>query len=107
MSAAIHTKYINGKIRAKTKDGRGNMALSVPYAFELHHAQRHPAAAKALAEKLGWSGLWIVGHNDDGSICAVQIPNTGAPSLIGAQRARYENTYGLEGENWFYVEVKS
>jgi hypothetical protein len=104
MSAAIHTKYINsgrgGRIRAKTKDGHGEMALSVPYAFELYSAQRHPAAAKALAEKLGWSGLWIVGHNDDDSICAVRVPWTASRAMM---EMRVE---AIEGIHWFFVEAK-
>jgi hypothetical protein len=75
MSAAIHTRYGSGArgsyIRAWTKDGKGGMALRLPYPHELHHSKRHGAAAKALAEKLGWSGLWVIGHNEDNSICAV------------------------------------
>jgi hypothetical protein len=72
MAAAIHTRYRNGRIRAWTKDGKGIMSLIVPYDHSLHHSRRHGAAAKALAEKLGWSGLWVIGHNEDNSICAVQ-----------------------------------
>lgn len=104
MSAAIHTRYGGATssrgsyIRAWTKDGKGDMALRLPYPHELHHARRHQAAAKALAERLGWSGLWIVGHNDDNSICAVQMPD----------RARFRDTdclrqLGTEGEDWFFV----
>lgn len=107
MSAAIHTRYRNGKIRAWTKDGRGIMAVHVPYAHELHHNRRHPAAAKALAERLGWSGVWIVGHNEDNSICAVQAVKTAGPEMLDAQRERYAREFGFEGEDWFFVGEES
>lgn len=103
MSAAIHTRYGSGArgsyIRAWTKDGKGAMALRVPYAYELHHSRRHPAAAKALAEKLGWSGFWIIGHNEDNSICAVQAPHSTTENL-------YQSLEGDEGDEWFFVEEK-
>lgn len=103
MSAAIHTRYGNygagGYIRAWTKDGKRDMALRLPYPHELHHSKRYPAAAKALAERLGWSGLWIVGHNDDNSICAVQFSPLMPPvaSIVP----------GIEGEDWFFVGEKA
>jgi hypothetical protein len=101
MSAAIHTRYGSGArgsyIRAWTKDGKGGMALRLPYPHELHHAKRHPAAAKALADRLGWSGLWIVGHNDDNSIVAVQPlgPESGACFLGDVDFT------AIEGEDYF------
>lgn len=102
MSAAIHTKYGNragaGYISAWAKDGKGEMVLRLPYAHELHHSRRHPAAAKALAERLGWRGLWIIGHNEDGSICAVNVP--------GSYSRAWVDKYipGFEGEDWFFLE---
>lgn len=98
MSAAIHTRYsAAGRIIATAKDGKGNMRLSVPYDFELHHSKRHPAAAKALATRLGWRGLWIVGHNEDNSICAAQLGGSFSRAWI--------NKYicGIEGEDYFVV----
>lgn len=109
MSAAIHTRFIGGNssnIRAWTKDGRGKMALRFPYPHELHHSKCHPAAAKALAERLGWSGLWIVGHNESGSICAVQVASTASGSS-GTWFNEELECLGIEGEDWFFVEVQS
>jgi hypothetical protein len=103
MSAAIHTRYGSGArgsyIRAWTKDGKGDMALRLPYPHELHHARRHQAAAKALAERLGWSGLWIVGKNDDNSICAVQWPCLA--------EALAPDHLGIDGEDYFFVPEAS
>lgn len=100
MSAAIHTKWSRAnRLIAWTKDGRADMRVSLPYPYELHHSQRHGHAAKALAEKLGWHGLWIIGHNENGSICAVQMPDSPSfdPSQMGSLLA------GIEGEDWFFI----
>jgi hypothetical protein len=111
MSAAIHTRYGNrsgaGYVRAWTKDGKRDMALRLPYPHELHHSRRHPAAAQALATRLGWAGLWIVGHNDDGSICAVQASGAAGVEMLEAQQSRYSRDHGIEGEDWFFVGEKS
>jgi hypothetical protein len=107
MSAAIHTRYSGGAIIARTKDGKGIMRLRVPYDHILHHSRRHPAAAKALAEKLGWSGLWIVGHNEDNSVCAVQASGAAGRDMMEAQQKRYSRDHGIEGEDWFFVGEKA
>jgi hypothetical protein len=111
MSAAIHTRYTTGIrgsfIRAWTKDGKRDMALRVPYAYDLHHSKRHPAAAKALADRLGWSGLWIVGHNEDNSVCAVQASGAAGRDMMEAQQKRYSRDHGIEGEDWFFVGEKA
>jgi hypothetical protein len=110
MSAAIHTRYSGARsaaIRAWTKDGKGEMAVRVPYDYGLHHARRHPAAAKALADRLGWSGLWIVGHNENGSICAVQASGAAGREMLEAQQKRYTDAHGIEGVDWFFVGEKA
>lgn len=77
MTTAIHTRYLGptnrcgSRIKAFCKNGTGEFALTIPYPHELPYEQKHAAAAKALAERLGWSGTWIVGHNEDGSISCV------------------------------------
>jgi hypothetical protein len=106
VSAAIHTRYGSGArgshIRAWTKDGKADMALRLPYPHEMHHSRRHAAAAKALAEKLGWSGLWIVGHNDD---TRSNVPAISCAQLPGSYSRAWVDRYiaGAEGEDWFFI----
>lgn len=67
-----------------------------------HNEEWHCAAAKALAERLQWSGLWVAG----GSVAEtgynyVNIPIT--PQRITGCTGR-EHPLGIEGRDWFYVE---
>jgi hypothetical protein len=104
MSAAIHTKYIGptlrrgGRIKAFCRgENRPGFTLTADYPSELHHDEKHASVAKALAEKLGWSGLWIVGGNFDGSIVCACVP--------GSYSRAWVDKYipGKENADWFFI----
>lgn len=104
MSTAIHTKYIRpgtirgARIKAQCKGGTGEFALSVPYPHELPQDQKHVEPAKLLAERLNWRGLWIVGHNEDGSISCVNVPGTYSRAWVD------KYIPGKEDADWFFLE---
>jgi hypothetical protein len=89
-------------IRAKAQGG----SLTMPYPHELNHAQRHPAAAHALAVKMagqggrGWCGYWSGGGMPSAKGCCwVRIGDTNAVP---------DNTaLGVENEDWFWVHVSA
>jgi hypothetical protein len=66
---AIATKYHGptdtrgSRISAKAQAGR----VSVPYDHALPVRTNHEAAARALAEKLGWVGKLVGGGNPEGT----------------------------------------
>lgn len=101
MKTAIHTKYSNragaGFIIARCRGNVPGFSVRVPYDFELNRHKRHPAAAKALAEKLGWSGLWIVAGNEDGSVCCACVPGSYSRAWVDKWIP------GEEGEDWFFI----
>lgn len=108
MSAAIHTKYIGptlrrgGRIKAYCRgENRPGFTLTADYPSELHHDEKHASVAKALATRLGWRGLWIVGGNFDGSIVAACVP--------GSYSRAWVDKYipGKEGADWFYIEEEN
>lgn len=70
MSAAIITRYHgptnfkSGRIKATARQRRtgfSELALTLQYESGLSQCRNHSAVAKALAEKLDWSGVWIAG----------------------------------------------
>jgi len=104
MATAIHTKYFGpgsrrgARIKAHCKGGTGDFALTVDYPHELPQDEKHASAAKALAARLNWAGLWIVGHNEDGSISCACVP--------GSYSRAWVDKYipGKEGADWFFIE---
>lgn len=102
MSTAIHTKFLGptnrrgSRVKAFCKEGTGDFALTIPYPHDLPQDQKHVAAAKALAERLEWPGLWIVGHNADGSI-----------SCVNTRGAMQHTSHMHEGADYFVVEEKA
>lgn len=47
--------------------GPAGTRRTISYPHELHHAERHRAACRALAEKMGWTGRVHEGIADDNS----------------------------------------
>jgi hypothetical protein len=107
MRQAILTSYHGpgargSVIRAKAAGG----SLSLPYPHDLHHAQRHAAAAKALAEKMAaqagreWCGYWCGGGlpNEKGQVWVRVCDTNGVPD---------NSVLGFEGEDWFWVHISA
>lgn len=111
MRQSITTKYLgptNSKgarvkaIARKASFCGSEMSATVPFSYE-GTEQAHCAAAKACAEKLGWSGLWVGGGslNEDGYVF-VNMPVT--PSMI-AGHTLAAHPLGIEGRDWFHIEA--
>lgn len=95
MTTAIETKYIGptnfkpSRIKAFTRaegfDGKRPPSLyyGIGMAVENMH-QSHINAAKALAEKLGWSGYWVVGDTHAG-IVAVRMAGDYIAGIVASQ----------------------
>jgi hypothetical protein len=68
MFVAIQTRIIPATstkpTRIKAYSERG--AITESYDHALTRDQRHHAAAKALAEKFSWKGIWVYGGAPDG-----------------------------------------
>lgn len=113
MRQAITTRYLGPtnskgsrvKAIARKRDPRNGYA-EMSATINLNHAlsveQRHCAAAKACAEKYGWSGLWIGGGNldEDGYV----FVNIASPESWGAMAS--SGSLGIEGRDWFFVGTK-
>lgn len=57
------------RVKAKTATG---IVRSVPYDYQLDHAQNHMEAAKALAKELGWKGKFQGGSTKDGMCFTIE-----------------------------------
>jgi hypothetical protein len=100
MQQAIETKFhgptnsSGSRISAKAWVG----SKRVHYNHALNADQNHLEAAKALAEKMEWRGLWIGGGKADGSgytfVC-----------LPGSYSRAWVDKYipGVEGCDWFFL----
>lgn len=64
--------------------------------------RNHVAAAKALAEKMGWSGIWVSGGmpSMDGNAYVCISPKPYAPEKA---HKRVTDLLGQEGVDWFKV----
>lgn len=107
MRQSITTKYLgptNSKgarvkaIARKTSSFGSEMSATVPFNYE-GTEQAHCAAAKACAEKLGWSGLWVGGSNlnEDGYV----FVSLGNPTGWGSMGS--DGSIGVEGRDWFFI----
>lgn len=116
MRQAITTKYlgptnsrgsrIKAIARKKQAKAFGNgsypeQSVTVPYSYE-GTEQAHCAAAKACAEKLGWSGLWIGGGNVDEDGYVFVCVDGALRNALGFQTG----AFGTEGRDWFFVEAR-
>lgn len=109
MRQGITTRYLapansrGARIKAlarKRDSSRAEMSHTRPYSYDTSPAGEHTLAAKELATKLGWSGLWIGGGKpeDDG----YQYVNVGSTLWDNATLRPYQ-TLGVEDLDWFYV----
>lgn len=103
MKKAIVTRYFGpGAVRGSRIQAKAEGVGAIMYNFEHEdsHGTRHTLAAKALAEKYGWSGLYVAGGMPDGTgnvyVCVGdKLPVEYAPTYFG-----YEN------DDWFYIPEK-
>lgn len=108
MTQGIETRFLGAtsrgpsRFRATARKARGGLpALSVtlPSSSEaLHLENEHCRAAKALAEKLEWRGLWIAGGSaDEQGFNWSNLPGTYSRAWVD----RYIT--GEEGRDWFFL----
>jgi hypothetical protein len=110
MRQSITTKYLGptnasgSRIKAtarKAGNGFPAQALTVPYTYE-GTEREHCKAAQALAEKLGWSGVWVGGGNvDENGYVFVSLGLLQVPGV-----AQFGRALGQEGTDWFFVTPK-
>jgi len=90
MRMAIVTKYLpltNTKpSRVKAISENGSITLSWDNA--LNSTGNHSAAAKALAEKFGWSGAWYAGSINSGGYVFVCVDSRADDGLPVFETAR-------------------
>jgi hypothetical protein len=105
MRQAITTKYLGptnsrgSRIKATAAAG----PITIPYDYAGNADSRHAKAAKALALKLGWSGLWVAGGlpSEDGNVYV------NSPNLFPHDTVEEPSSYlGREGEDWFTVQTR-
>lgn len=117
MRQGISTRYIApGNVRGSRVKAiarkRSNLGAEMSHTESYQHGssdEEHTRAAKILATKLGWAGLWVAGGKpeEDGNQY-VNIGREGAAGgLIEAQRDRYAREFGVEDSDWFYVPIKA
>lgn len=109
MRQGITTKYLGptnfrgSRIKATARKanpsaGWREMSLTIPYDYSGNSDSRHTKAAKALATKLGWSGLWVGGGKpeEDGNqyVCL---------GYHVSDVMRCKGNLGTEDQDWFYV----
>lgn len=110
MRQGITTRYLGptnsrgSRIKALARKGdrdRGWQEMSHTRSYQYGDTgEEHTLAAKELATKLGWSGLWIGGGKpeEDG----YQYVNTGA-LLWDHATPHPSGALGKEDADWFYV----
>ena len=80
----ISTKYLGptnahgSRIKARQSGSYGHKPVSVTISWDysLSTEQNHTNAAKAVAQKLGWSGDWVGGDNGSSGLVFVGLDAT-------------------------------
>lgn len=113
MRQAITTKYLGptnsrgSRIKATARK-RSNSGPEMSATTSYQHGGteiEHCRAAKACAEKLGWSGLWVGGGNvDEDGFVFVCVGGITKAHVADALAGRME--LGTEGRDWFLVNAK-
>lgn len=101
MRKAIVTKYLGpsnfrgSRVKATAPD---NPALTIGYDSALDSAGAHAQAAKALAERMHWAGLWVGGAPPGSGYCFA--------CLEGSFSREWVDKYicGKEDSDWFFVK---
>jgi hypothetical protein len=112
MSQGIETRYqgqTNTKparfkaLARKAWNGLPAMALTLPASAGPCTVQNeHCRAAKALAEKLDWRGLWIAGGSaDENGFNWTNLPGSYSRAWVDKYIA------GKEGADWFFLPEKT
>ncbi len=85
--AAIKTRYLGptnyraSRVKAFAKSAaQGDLAVTLQWDYGLNATANHTRAAKALAEKLQWFGIWHGGGLDNDGEVFVRI-DVSAPGL--------------------------
>ncbi|MGH6746380.1 hypothetical protein [Novosphingobium sp.] len=107
MRQSITTRYLgptnsrDSRIKATARKRSASFpeqGLSVPYGYG-NTEEEHCKGAKALAEKLGWSGLWVGGGNvDENGFVYVNIAKPESWGLMASS-----GSLGVEGRDWFHA----
>jgi hypothetical protein len=105
MRKAIETKYFGpGNVRGSRIQAKANGVPPIYYERHFSNMDReHANAAKFLAEKYNWSGLWVAGGKADGK---------GNVYVCLPFSAEWIDDYaqsvadGPEGEDWFYIAAR-
>lgn len=77
---SITTKYYGpGNVRGSriTAKGSAGQKLTLHYDSALGTDENHRNAAMALAEKLNWSGDWVMGNIDGGIVAVLAVSRHG------------------------------
>lgn len=99
MYNTITTQYFGpdavrgSRVKAKAEGGH---SIILPWESGAHYDRNHCAAAKALASKQGWTGLWIAGGMENGN-SYVRLEGTFSPEWID------KFICGTEGVDWFHI----
>jgi len=108
MTQGIETRYMGATntkpsrfaaIARKARNGLPALSLKLSASVEaLEHENEHARAAKALAERLNWHGLWIAGgSSDEQGFNWVNLPGTYSRKWVDRYIA------GEEGRDWFFL----
>lgn len=102
------TNYRGSRIKATARKA-SSLGKEMSHTRSYQHGssdEEHTLAAKELAAKLGWKGLWIGGGGkpeEDGN----QYVNVARAHMHGPlpdpQRAAYADQFGTEDTDWFYI----
>lgn len=108
---AITTRFQNGRIRVQARRASegSKFRASVSYQFE-NIDREHCAAAKSLAEQLGWSGVYVVGTCDLGEQLKLVRAWVNIGGSMASDRelltAALRSTGHIEGEDYFISAVE-
>jgi len=96
MRQAITTKYIGptnyrpARVKATAASG---LSVTVSWDHALNVDDNHTAAARALAVKLKWGGLWVGGGGEVGNVYVLVTDEVVGPH---ASAARASDSYAFE-----------
>jgi len=76
----ITTKYLGptnsrgSRVKAVTRNGYGDrrgISATVSWDHALNSAENHAEAVRVLADRLGWTGTWALGHTEEGVVAVL------------------------------------
>lgn len=105
MQAAIITRYHgptnfkSGRVKATARQRTEKfpaLALTQQYEHGLSTARNHADAARRLAERLGWAGVWVAGG----------LPDERGNVFVNIGTRAHFFPSATEGADWFSVECE-